>query len=423
VKLKLCASPEEQEQSKLLIAELMTNDVAAAKIEMFDVEYFCVYKDEEGCGCGGLLGPFTELIDRGGAYLKALRQLRWVSRCLQSEPLTRTVRWSSSRLVYPPLLTSLEERFPDLELNVELPWGNPSPVRSSPLTHSLHVHFGPHQLDTTKTSPLLTHVQRQIMDSPNLVELSMRVGSMGCVIYNVDPKFARLRGKRFPPLEKLTLEAFPLSVKNVDYWMKNMDWSQMGNLDLRAIDEPTYFLNESLKLADGLPQLKTLRIELPWFDKAKDTQEFKDTFRRFLGAPRDTGLSEIALKGDYQPYLQGILDKHGATLKTLLLHDPERPFEPQRTTLSELDLNDIGRRAPNLEGISVDINRTPNGTLVGPFVHSSMVIVSLSVACDSQWNVWTRSYPRLNSHPYRPSSSSGSWGSLTSLRYQIGLMV
>ena len=287
-----------------------------------------------------------------------------MSRRLQSEVLTRVVRWSSSRFVYRPLLTSLEDRFPNLELDVDMPWGDPAPLQSSPLIRSLHVHFEPHKLDTTKTSPLLTHVQTQIMDSPNLIELSMKIGSLGCVIYDVDPKFAQLRGKRFPPLEKLTLEAFPLTVKNVDYWMKNMDWSQMGDLDLRASDKPTYFLNESTKLADGLPQLKTLRIELPWFDEAKDAREFEGTFRRFLDAPRDTGLTEIALEGDYQPYLEGILDGHGATLKALLLHNPERPFEPQREMLSELDLSDISRRAPNLERISVDINRTPNGTLV-----------------------------------------------------------
>ena len=275
-------------------------------------------------------------------------------------------RWYSSRFVYPPLLISLEEHFPNLELDVELPWGDPAPVRSSPLMHSLHVYFEPHKLDTTKTSPLLTHVQTQIMDSPNLVELSMKVGSLGCVIYDVDPKFARLRGKRFPPLEKLTLEAFPLTIKNVDYWMENMDWSQMGNLDFRAIDQPSYFLNKSMELAGGLPQLRTLRVELPWFDGAKDTREFEGTFRRFLDTPRDMRLSEIALQGDYQPYLQTILDMHGPTLKTLLLHNPERPFEPQRGMLSELDLSDISLRAPNLEGISVDINRSANGTLVSP---------------------------------------------------------
>ena len=250
--------------------------------------------------------------------------------------------------------------------------------------HSLHIRFDPHKLDTTKTNPLLTHIQKQIMDSPNLVELSMKVGSMGCVIYDVDPKFARLRGKRFPPLEKLTLEAFPLSVKNVDYWMENMDWSRMGKLDLRAIDEPAYFLNKSMKLADGLPQLKALHVELPWFNEAKDTREFEDVFRRFLDTPRNTGLSEIALNGDYQPYLQVIFGRHGATLKTLLLHSPERPFEPQREMLSELELSDLGQRAPNLEDISVDINRTPNGTLVSlsPVLQRSLHAQASSVTAN-----------------------------------------
>jgi len=199
-----------------------------------------------------------------------------MSHCLQSEVLTRTGRWSSSRFVYPPLLVALEEHFPNLELNVEMPRGNPATVRSSPLMHSLLIHFESPKLDTTKTSPLLTHVQTQIMDSPNLVGLSMKVGSLGYVLYNVNPKFARLRGKRFPPLEKLPLEAFPLTVKNVDSWMNTMDWSQMGNLDLRAIAELTYFLNESMKFADGLPQLEALRIDLPWFDEAKDAREFED---------------------------------------------------------------------------------------------------------------------------------------------------
>ena len=309
------------------------------------------------------------------------------------------LRWRSEFAVHPQLLTSLEEHFPNLELNVEIQWGDLSTLRSSPLIHSLYITFAPDKLDTVKTSPLLTHVQTQIMDSPNLVELTMKVGSMGCVIFDVDPKFARLKGKRFPPLEKLTLEAFPLTAKNVDYWMESMDWSQMENLDLRAIDEPTYFLNESMKFADGLPQLKALGMELPWFDETKDTREFEDAFRRFLGVPRDAGLSEIVIEGDYQQYLQMVLDGHGATLKKLQLHSPERSFEPQREMLSELDLGDLGRRAPNLEEISIDINYTPNGTLVSPSSCPPTVVVCSSITRDSQWDLWTHSCPRLRSHP------------------------
>ena len=304
----------------------------------------------------------------------------------QPEVLTSRARWSSTLAVHPPLLTSLEEHFPNLELDLEMRWGDPFALQSSPLMHSLHVYFAPSKLNTVKTSPLLTHVQTQIMDSPNLAELTMKIGSLGCVIYDVDPKFARLKGKRFPPLERLTLEAFPLTIKNVDYWMKNMDWSQMGDLDFRAIDEPTYFFSESMKLAGGLPRLKALHLELPWFRETRDHQEFEDTFRRFLDVPRDTGLSEIALEGDYQSYLQAILDNHGTTLKKLRLHDPERPQEPQREMLSEPGLCDLGRRAPNLEEISIDINHTLNGSLVSPFAHPPTTIVYSSIVRDSQWD-------------------------------------
>lgn len=77
VKLTLCTTHEQQEKSKLLIAELMTNEIAAAKIEAFSIEYFRAYDDGEGYECGDSLGSFVELIDRGGGYLKTLKQLRW----------------------------------------------------------------------------------------------------------------------------------------------------------------------------------------------------------------------------------------------------------------------------------------------------------------------------------------------------------
>jgi hypothetical protein len=79
VKLTLCGEFEEQEQSKLLIAELTANEVAAANVEAFDIGYFnCVDDNDRDCRCGDTLGSFVELIDRGGSYLKALKRVKWV---------------------------------------------------------------------------------------------------------------------------------------------------------------------------------------------------------------------------------------------------------------------------------------------------------------------------------------------------------
>ena len=86
MKLTLCRTPEEQEQSKLLVAELMTNEVAAARIEAFSIAYFCADDDKRDCGCGDSLGPFVELTRRGGDYLKALEHVEWVSYYITHSP-------------------------------------------------------------------------------------------------------------------------------------------------------------------------------------------------------------------------------------------------------------------------------------------------------------------------------------------------
>jgi hypothetical protein len=81
VNLTLCNTPEEQERSKLLIADLVTNEVAAARIESFNIKYFCFDHGETGCGCGDLTDSFAELISRGGDYLKVLGRVRWALAC------------------------------------------------------------------------------------------------------------------------------------------------------------------------------------------------------------------------------------------------------------------------------------------------------------------------------------------------------
>lgn len=77
VKFTLCGTPEQQEQSQLLVVELMTNEVAAAEIEAFSIEYYNDGGKESGCG--DLLGLFVELIDRGGGYLKILKHVKCAS--------------------------------------------------------------------------------------------------------------------------------------------------------------------------------------------------------------------------------------------------------------------------------------------------------------------------------------------------------
>ena len=76
VELKLCGASEEQEQSRLLIAELMTNEVVAANMETFNIKYSCIVRGGRDCRCSDSLGTSVELTDRGGSYLKALEHVK-----------------------------------------------------------------------------------------------------------------------------------------------------------------------------------------------------------------------------------------------------------------------------------------------------------------------------------------------------------
>lgn len=80
VELVISNIPKEQEQSESLVAELLTNEVAAARIESFTIEYSCldIMYGGEGWKCSDSLDTFMELINRGGEYFKALNHIKYV---------------------------------------------------------------------------------------------------------------------------------------------------------------------------------------------------------------------------------------------------------------------------------------------------------------------------------------------------------
>ena len=66
--------PESNARTKKFIAELMTNDAAAAGIEEFNLELECDHHTEKFCETGDALDDFIKLIDRGSDYLRSLKR-------------------------------------------------------------------------------------------------------------------------------------------------------------------------------------------------------------------------------------------------------------------------------------------------------------------------------------------------------------
>jgi len=75
VDITFSPAPESNARAKNIIAELMTNGVAAAGIAEFDLELECDHHTEKYCKTGDALDDFTKLIARGSNYLRSLKRI------------------------------------------------------------------------------------------------------------------------------------------------------------------------------------------------------------------------------------------------------------------------------------------------------------------------------------------------------------
>lgn len=67
--------PESNARTKKFIAELMTNGVAAARIEEFNLELECDHRTGKTCKTGDALDDFIKLINRGSDHLRVLKRI------------------------------------------------------------------------------------------------------------------------------------------------------------------------------------------------------------------------------------------------------------------------------------------------------------------------------------------------------------
>ena len=76
MEIKFSPLPKSNAHAKALIAEYMTNSVAAAEIEEFNLEFDCDGDPiEDTCEPGDALDDFIKLIGCGSDYLRSLRRV------------------------------------------------------------------------------------------------------------------------------------------------------------------------------------------------------------------------------------------------------------------------------------------------------------------------------------------------------------
>ena len=147
-----------------------------------------------------------------------------------------------------------------------------------------------------------------------------------------------------------------------------MDWSRLERLDIDL--PPKVFLDTFHNQLTGLQSL-TFRPERGYggdednmCNLEPDAQDMREAYVSFIAGL--LSLHELRISGTEELLdLKPILDRHGHTLQTLRIHENERDcaYETgnitwKRPTLALDELRDLRAMAPNLESLTLDLQRT-----------------------------------------------------------------
>lgn len=280
----------------------------------------------------------------------------------------RISRWDVDNEIPPSLLRIFETHYPSWNIHLR---SNPeySGVSSSPAVTSLTVGLG--QVFIAEDETALPDVQKAIQNSKNVKKLHLCVDVHGCAHRHYKTDFSE-NGETFPPLEELVLEWFQITKSCGEYWLKAMDWSRLRVLDFREGTLPSPFLSLLLPVAEKLPALENIGLDLPSSWTEDDVREQRDDpnssfslTRQLFSTACPQSLLGIRLQGHYRSLLPDILNHHAASLKSLSLHEKEvSSGEDQRTPLLLEELKEIGTKSPGLEALAFDVDISGEHTWV-----------------------------------------------------------
>lgn len=148
---------------------------------------------------------------------------------------------------------------------------------------------------------------------------------------------------------------------NLEAWIEAMDWSRIKHLDI------DYASPQALEvMAENLPNLESLSLG-PWyrwaFNETTQPEELESVmlFLDKVGPLRGLSLTSVGSKVP----LKRILERHCPTLKELKIHerdylhamDEQYGIDRPREALEEEELKLIRDECPDLESLTVDVNR------------------------------------------------------------------
>ena len=267
---------------------------------------------------------------------------------------------------------------------------SPKPVGQ---TLNVHISYGGEEGNTE-----MSELYETLITDHDINSLSLKVANHGCVISGNPFAFSFQPSDTFPALTTLRLDGYdfdnlhharstwhdlgtaglhglrryiadefgyewlrpkqiPLTIdrgSNLRLWKSAMDWSCLERLELKHVYLPTFFKH----MSGNLPGIKRLALWPQWWresseDLVRETEDFLNSL------PLLESLSLHGYTGRIN--LEGVLERYKPSLQRLELREweSEDPLK-RRPVLSQAQLMKITSLCPELQELSIDINR--NGT-------------------------------------------------------------
>ncbi|KAJ8094279.1 hypothetical protein PM082_006819 [Marasmius tenuissimus] len=207
-------------------------------------------------------------------------------------------------------------------------------------------------------------LKRIITLAPNIESATLRTLSEGgCVMYGQSieeveeesREAAKFDVEDAPPKVMRKLEWYHTSAYSIPHLERTVDLSQLEALDAGEMDHTGCLHALQHSTFRGL---RHLSFTLP----GSNTEEWSlsgersPTVTAFIVSLSPLLSLSIINYADYVD-VAAVLLHHGATLRSLSLHEVESPGS-QRSKLEPRQVDDLGTGAPNLEFLAIDINRT-----------------------------------------------------------------
>ncbi|KAL4937051.1 hypothetical protein BDV06DRAFT_203772 [Aspergillus oleicola] len=268
----------------------------------------------------------------------------------------------------------------------------------------------------------MLQIQNLFFNSPNLHSFSMSLyGNYGGCVVRI-PQFENVTSfrftgnEKFPPLEELKLDGYPIGDTEWLHWQQGLDWSKLTSLTIG----PQSAFGILKHLAGYATSLKTLRV----FRYPDEGWQNQSTDRDALGLEKllrsFDGLETLEVKG--VPVAVDVVGGH-RRLKRLCLHEDESAYKNvERKLLSAEEMGFLDKRCPDLRDLKVKVkigDNEMNKDLLQKLATSFQNLCSLSL----HFEIGLATLSKTTKAPLRTTSALEIGKSFFDIRRNSGIEV